>query len=91
VDGELQQSALSASQRRCYPGPYRPDQFAAFASLAEVLASAQIDHYLGVPLEDGPVKGEIYYADEIMFGLKDGALRYVQVLALEGRSSAMKR
>jgi hypothetical protein len=54
-------------------------------TLSEVLASAQIDRYLVMPLEDELLEGgEIYYADEIMFGLKDGRLRYVQVLALEG-------
>jgi len=86
VDGELQgERTIDMATGDVIPVPYRPDQFAAFMSLAEVLASAQIDHYLVVPLEDGLVKGgEIYYADEIMFGLKDGALRYVQVLALEG-------
>jgi hypothetical protein len=86
VDGEVQgERAISMATGEVIPVPYRPDQFAAFMTLSEVLASAQIDRYLVMPLEDELLEGgEIYYADEIMFGLKDGRLRYVQVLALEG-------
>jgi len=86
VDGELQgERASGIAAGDVIPVPYRPDQFSAFMTLAEVLASAQIDHYLVMPLENELLEGgEIYYADEIMFGLKDGRLRYVQVLALEG-------
>lgn len=84
VDGELQRErAIQAVTGEIVPVPYRPDQFAALMTLAEVLASAQIDYYFVVPLEEELVAGgEIYYADEIMFGMKDGRVRYVQVLAL---------
>ncbi|OGO48409.1 MAG: hypothetical protein A2Z30_02205 [Chloroflexi bacterium RBG_16_64_43] len=87
VDGELQRErAINAASGEIVPAPYRPDQFAAFMSLPELLASAQINDYFVMPLEEELVAGgEIYYADEIMFGMKDGRLRYVQVLALEAQ------
>ena len=86
VDGELQgERAIGMATGEVIPVPYRPDQFAAFMTLSEVLASAQIDRHLVMPLENELLEGgEMYYADEVMFGLKDGRLRYVQVLALEG-------
>ncbi|MGD8731724.1 MAG: hypothetical protein PVH92_07590, partial [Anaerolineales bacterium] len=67
-----------------YPIPYRPDQFHAYMSLDEVLASAGLDRYLVVPLEKELVDGgEVYYADELTFGLKNDELLYIEALALE--------
>lgn len=67
-----------------YPIPYRPDQFRAYMSLEEVLASAGLDRYLVVPLEKELVDGgEVYYAEELTFGLKDNQLLYIEALALE--------
>lgn len=67
-----------------YPIPYRPDQFSAYMSLDEVLASAGLDRYLVVPLEKELVEGgEVYYAQELTFGLKDDELLYIEALALE--------
>jgi hypothetical protein len=67
-----------------YPIPYRPDQFSAYMSLNEVLASAGLDRYMVVPLEKELVEGgEVYYADELTFGLKDNELLYIEALALE--------
>lgn len=67
-----------------HPIPYRPDQFHAYMSLEEVLASAGIERYLVVPLEKELVAGgEVYYAGELTFGLKDGELLYIEALAVE--------
>jgi hypothetical protein len=67
-----------------YPIPYRPDQFTAYMSLDEVLAAAALDRYLVVPLEKELVDGgEVYYADELTFGLKNDELLYIEALALE--------
>ena len=64
--------------------PYRPEQFLAYMSLDEVLAVAELDRYMVVPLEKELVDaGEVYYADELTFGLKKGELLYVEALALE--------
>ncbi len=66
------------------PIPYRPEQFVAYMSLDEVIASATLETYLVVPLEKELVKdGEVYYADELTFGLKNDELLYVEALALE--------
>jgi hypothetical protein len=49
-----------------------------------VISSANLEAYVVVPLEQGYVEdGEVYYADELAFGLKNGELRYVEALALE--------
>ena len=67
-----------------YPIPYKPDQFTAYMSLDEVLASTGLDRYLVVPLEKELVdRGEIYYAPELTFGLKDNELLYIEALGLE--------
>ncbi len=67
-----------------YPIPYRPDQFSAYMSLDEILASAGLERYLVVPLEKELVEGgEVYYADELTFGLKHNELLYIEALALE--------
>jgi hypothetical protein len=67
-----------------YPIPYQPDQFTAYMGLDEVLASAGLNRYMVVPLEKELVEGgEVYYADELTFGLKDDELRYIEALALE--------
>jgi hypothetical protein len=65
------------------PIPYRPEQFVAYMNLDEVLASAGLQTYLVIPLERELVAGgEIYYADELTFGLKNDELLYVEALAL---------
>ena len=67
-----------------YPIPYRPDLFSAYMSLDEVLASAGLNRYLVVPLEKELVDGgEVYYAEELTFGLKNDELLYIEALALE--------
>jgi hypothetical protein len=64
--------------------PYHPEQFVAYMDLDEVIASAGLETYLVVPLEKELVDGgEVYYADELTFGLKDDELLYVEALALE--------
>lgn len=63
--------------------PYRPEQFGAYMNLDEVIASAELETYLVVPLEKELVEGgEVYYADELTFGLKNDELLYVEALAL---------
>jgi hypothetical protein len=63
------------------PVPYRPEQFTGGMTLAQVLAAASLDTYLMVPLEKELLpQGEVYYADQLTFGLKDGELRYIESL-----------
>jgi len=64
--------------------PYRPEQFAAFMSLDQVLASTRIPSYIVAPTEKELVEnGEIYFADRITFGLVDGELVYAQTVIPE--------
>jgi hypothetical protein len=64
--------------------PYRPEQFVAYMSLEELIAAAGLETYLVVPLEKELVEGgEVYYADELTFGIKNDELLYVEALALE--------
>ena len=67
-----------------YPAEYRPELFSANMSLDEVLTAAGIEEYLVVPLEDELLKdSEVYYAGQLMFGLKDDQLRYIETVILE--------
>ena len=67
-----------------HPAEYRPELFSANMNLDEVLTAAGIEKYLVVPLEDELLKdSEIYYAGQLMFGLKDNQLRYIETLILE--------
>jgi hypothetical protein len=67
-----------------FPIPYRPEQFMAYMSLDEVVAAAGLTTYLVVPLEKELVRGgEVYFADELTFGLKDDELLYLEALALQ--------
>jgi hypothetical protein len=64
--------------------PYRPEQFAAYMTLNQVVAAAGLESFLVVPLERELVEGgAVYYADRLTFGLQDDELRYVEALALE--------
>jgi hypothetical protein len=63
---------------------YRPEQFVAYMSLNALIASAELDRYLVVPLEKELVDGgEVYYSGGLTFGLKDNQLMYIESLPLE--------
>jgi hypothetical protein len=63
--------------------PYRPEQFAAFMSLDELLGSTGLLSFLIVPTEPELVLGgEVYHGDQITFGLKNDELLSVETHAL---------
>jgi pSer/pThr/pTyr-binding forkhead associated (FHA) protein len=63
---------------------YRPEFFTAFMSLNDVIAVTKIDRYALIPMESELVPGaELYYADQLIFGLKEGQLLYVESLAVD--------
>lgn len=65
------------------PAPFRPDQFWAFMSLEETVAAAGLDEYAEVRIESEVVDGgTVHIAEQLMFGLKDGKLLYVEAVAL---------
>ena len=82
VDGaRVAQDPVVIEGATVQPVPYRPEQFTGGMTLAQVLAAASLDTYLMVPLEKELLpQGEVYYADQLTFGLKDGELRYIESL-----------
>ncbi len=63
--------------------PYDPDSFSPYMSLDEVLAAAGIEEYLGGPVEALVEDGELYFADQLSWGMKGDELRYVEAFAAE--------
>ena len=82
VDGSrLAQDPVVIEGATVLPVPYRPEQFTGGMTLDQVLAAASLDTYLLVPLEKELLpRGEVYYGDQLTFGLKDGELRYIESL-----------
>ncbi len=82
VDGApVAQDPLAVEVGKVQPVPYRPEQFTGGMTLAQVLAAASLDTYLLVPLEkELLLRGEVYYGDQLTFGMKDGELRYIESL-----------
>ena len=77
------ETAIADPPRSWLTNLYRPDQFYMYASLESVLATAVIDDYFELPLEDTLVKdGNIYYAPGLTFGLVDDRLVYVETVSM---------
>lgn len=70
------------------PAPYDPSLFHAYMSLDEVLAAAGLEHYLGGPVDAIVDGGELFFADRLSWGIKDGELRYIEALSLEAADSS---
>ncbi len=69
------------------PAPYDPDQFRAYMSLDEVVEAAGLEEYMGGPVDEAVEGGELFLGDRLVWGIKDGELRYVEALALETASA----
>ncbi len=84
VDGvKTDEQKVGASVTGVIPIPYKPEQFTKFMSLQDLVASAGLTEVMDIPLERELVEGgEVYYGDQITFGMKDGELLYVETLAL---------
>lgn len=66
---------------RILPAPYQPEQFTAYMSLEAIVAATAIDRFLVLPLEKELVDGgESYFADRLLFGMKDGQLMFVEAV-----------
>ena len=60
---------------------YSPAAFTAFMTEAEVAAAAGIDEYVRIEVEDDVVsEGAVYVGRNLLFGLKDGQLIYVEAV-----------
>ena len=61
--------------------PHEPVLFEAYMSLDEVLAVAGVEDYVGGPMDEAETT-ELYYAEQLAWGLKDGALHFIEGIAL---------
>lgn len=61
--------------------PYDPNLFEAYMTLDEVLAAAGIEEYFGGPMDEEETT-ELYFAEQLAWGLKDGALHFIEGIAL---------
>jgi hypothetical protein len=85
VNGELvEESPLDVEVGELVPQLYWPEQFKAGMKLDQVVAAAALQGWTVVPLESELLSGgEVYYADGLTFGMKDGRLRFLETIALE--------
>lgn len=83
-DGEpTSQETIDSVPDNILPMPYRPEQFATFMSLNRLIKSTGIQKYLILPLEPEVVQhGQLFYADQLTFGMKNDRLMYAETLAL---------
>lgn len=84
ADGDLLWSGqIDVEEAELIPTLYSPEQFIGYMGLEELIVATQMDKFLVVPLEKELVEGgEVYYAEELTFGMKNGELLYVETLPL---------
>ena len=82
VNGDLDRTeSFEPVSGEVIPAPYQPDQITAYLSLEEVIGATGIDGFMLVPLENELLPGgEIYFADQLSFGLKNGELLYAEAV-----------
>jgi len=77
------QETIDSAPDNILPMPYQPEQFATFMSLNRLIKSTGIQKYLILPLEPEVVQqGQVFYADQLTFGMKNDRLMFVETLAL---------
>jgi hypothetical protein len=69
------------------PVPYDPDQFRAYMSPEEVLEATGLEEFFGGSADELVDGGELYFADRLIWGIKDGELRYIEAVALEAQAA----
>ena len=84
VNGEtISENITETEEFDFLPTPYKPEQFVEHMGFEELAAATQQEEFLVVPIEKELVEGgEVYYAEELSFGMKNGELLYVEVLHL---------
>ena len=84
IDGDLvSQEVIESPSFDTLPVLYHPEQFSAFMSLDLLKMSTGIQEYLILPLEPEIVQdGQVMYAEQLAFGMKNNRLMYVEVIAL---------
>ncbi len=84
VNGEkTSEASLQPAIVLLAPIPYRPERFAAYMTLPQVVRAGRLAAFTEIPLESQLLPGgKTYFADRLTFGVKDGELRYIETLPL---------
>jgi hypothetical protein len=85
LDGELvQEIPLDISVSELAPLPYRPELFSAYMSLDQIIAATGLGRHLMIPVEKELAQdAQVYFADQLTFGLQGNELVFVETLPLE--------
>lgn len=79
----VETSEITDPEGELVPVPYRPEQFTAGMSFQQVVDAAGLDTAVVIPLEPELVsQGEVYFADQLILGLKARRVQYVEALPL---------
>ncbi len=84
INGDLaSENPLQPATNLVTPMPYKPERFAAYMTLPQVVNAGRLASFTEIPLESKLVPGgKSYFADRLTFGIKDGKLRYIETLPL---------
>ncbi len=82
INGRFSAAEASEIQRGSSRWLYRPEMFTAYMTPEQVADAAGLLEWLIVPIEENLVaNAEVYYADGLTFGMKNGKLIYIEMLA----------
>jgi hypothetical protein len=83
VDGELSADESPEPAVVTRPTPFTPDLFTPFADLQQIVTATGVVEYLEYHVEDELLAGgTVHVAEQLMLGLKDGRLLYVEAVPL---------
>jgi hypothetical protein len=85
LNGELVgETPLDIAVSELVPLPYRPELFSAYMSLDQIVAATGLGRHLIIPVEKELMEdAQVYFADQLTFGLKGDELVFVETLPLE--------
>ena len=79
----VETSEITDPEGELVPVPYRPEQFTAGMSFQQVVDATGLDTAVVIPLESELVSaGEVYFAEQLILGLKARRVQYVEALPL---------
>jgi hypothetical protein len=79
----VETSEITEPEGDLVPAPYRPEQFLAGMSFQQVVDATGLDTAVVIPLEPELVSaGEVYFAEQLILGLKGRRVQYVEALPL---------
>jgi hypothetical protein len=84
MDGEqVSREAIPVLPDIFLPLPYQPEQFSTFMSSDFLKITTGLKEYVIQPVESEVVRGgQVMYAEQLIFGMKNDRLMYVEALAL---------